>query len=70
MTQIPQNHKQSIKWLYIFVIFTLFPQEDSLGLFSVIRDIIRNQISVEFAFVAISVRSFHKMLVLIVDNPF
>ncbi len=44
MTQIPQNHELAIKWLIcIFVIFTLFPQEDSLGLFSVIRDITRNQ---------------------------
>ncbi len=53
MTQIPQNHKLAIKWLYIFVIFTLFHQEDSLGLFSISRDITR---FVEFAFVAISVK--------------
>ncbi len=64
MTQIPQNHKQAIKWLYIFVIFTLFPQEDSLGLFFLLLGHNKESISVEFAFVAISVRSFHKMLVL------
>ena len=30
-------------WVFISVIFTLFPYEDSLGLFSVIEDIIRKQ---------------------------
>ncbi len=65
MTQIPQNHKRAIKWLYIFMIFTLFPQEDSLGLFFCYYGHNKESISVELAFVAISVRSFHKMLVLL-----